>query len=402
MNPESAARPRTDASSPAFHAVERRGDCPFCTGASEPADLSPSIDATYCISLREEPWRAEKVSDLFHDVGLCRSVRFYRPTRGVEFSGAVWASHREIARHALAHGVERALIFEDDVSLPRNWPAQRARIFRALEKLPGDWMGFFLGHRPVQGHFVRRDILRVRSMYTHAYVANRPLLQWLAETEPMDPRVPVRGPNIAIDSAFANLPGMYALFPLIATQRFMGEYRFDTARTDTGARRRLLDPARYQYLTKYHGLRPAEILAVLASPFHRFTLERFRKRSGVRRSEDASLIHDSGLLDDAYYRQTYPGVASSGMSSIMHYVWFGARELRNPHPLFDTAFYLGQKPRLRHRDENPLAHYLRTGAREGLDPHPSFSTSAYLASHPELEASGVNPLVHSLRGRSGG
>jgi hypothetical protein len=252
----------------------------------------------------------------------------------------------------------------------------------------------------VQGHFVRRDVLRVRSMYTHAYVANRPLLEWLAETEPMDPRVPVRGPNIAIDSAFANLPGMYALFPMVATQRFMGEYRFDTTRTDAGARRPLLDPARYQYLTKYHGLRPAEILAVLGSPFHQFTLEKLRARSGVRRSEDAGLIHDSGLVDEAYYSQNYPDVAASGMSAIMHYVWFGARERRNPHPHFDTAFYLGQGPRLRHRDENPLAHFLRTGAREGLDPHPSFSTSGYVANHPELEASGLNPLVHFVRSGS--
>jgi hypothetical protein len=189
---------------------------------------------------------------------------------------------------------------------------------------------------------------------------------------------------------------------MIATQRFLGEYRFDTARTDAGARRSLLDPARYQYLTKYHGLRPAEILAVLASPFHRFTLETFRKRSGVRRSEDANLIHESGLVDDAYYRETYPGVAASGMSSMMHYVWFGARERRNPHPLFDTAFYLGQNPRLRHPDETPLAHFLRTGAAEGLDPHPSFSTSAYVASHPELQGSGVNPLVHFVRSRAAG
>lgn len=390
-----AVTPESDG---AFHPVPRRAACPFCAGAAAVADLAPAVEAVYCIALAEEPERAERAADLFHALGLCRAVTFYRPRRGVEFSAAVWASHREVARHALAEGARRALIFEDDVVLPPNWPRRRRRVLRALERLPPDWWGFFLGHRPVQGYFVMHDVMRVRSMYTHAYIANAPLLAWLAKTEPMDPRVPVRGQNPAIDSAFANLPGMYALFPMIALQRFMGAYRFDAALDPTGRRRSLLDPGRYQYLTKYHGLRAAEAATVLASPVHRLTLERRRAASGRRRSEEARLIAESGLLDDAFYRATYPGVAAAGMGSLMHYLWFGAAEGRDPHPLFNTRHYLGQKPDLA-PGENPLAHYIRSGWRQGLDPHPAFDTSGYLEAHPDLAVSGPNPLVHFLRGQ---
>lgn len=383
-----------------FHPVSRRPECPYCAGVAAAADLAPAVEAAYCIALAEEPERAERAADLFHAVGLCRAVTFYRPRRGVEFSAAVWASHREVARHALARGLPRALILEDDVFLPRSWPRRRRRVLRALERLPSGWWGFFLGHRPVQGHFVTHDVMRVRSMYTHAYIANAPLLDWLAETEPMDPRVPVRGRNPAIDSAFANLPGMYALFPMIALQRFMGAYRFDAALDPTGRRRSILDPGRYQYLTKYHGLRAAEAAAVALSPVHRLTLERRRAQSGRRRSEEARLIAESGLLDDAFYRAAYPGVAAAGMEPLMHYLWFGAAEGRDPHPLFNTRHYLGQRPDLS-RDENPLAHYIRSGWRQGLDPHPGFDTSAHLEAHPELAAAGLNPLVHFLRSRGG-
>jgi len=45
---------------------------------------------------------------------------------------------------------------------------------------------------------------------------------------------------------------------------------------------------------------------------------------------------------------------------------------------------------------NPLVHYVRFGAREGRDPHPFFSTSYYLEKVPIVAASGFNPLLHYL------
>jgi hypothetical protein len=60
---------------------------------------------------------------------------------------------------------------------------------------------------------------------------------------------------------------------------------------------------------------------------------------------DVRLIRDSGLFDEDWYRRTYPDVAASGMGAVEHYLAIGAREGRNPGPLFDTAYYARQMAR---------------------------------------------------------
>jgi len=106
------------------------------------------------------------------------------------------------------------------------------------------------------------------------------------------------------------------------------------------------------------------------------------------------LVSRSGLFDPVYYRQTYPSVARSRIPPILHYLVYGWREGKNPHPLFDTCWYREQYPDVAANGVHPLVHYLRKGWREGKDPHPLFVTEYYLANHPEVESSGLNPLVH--------
>ena len=97
------------------------------------------------------------------------------------------------------------------------------------------------------------------------------------------------------------------------------------------------------------------------------------------------------LFDAAYYRERTPGVARSGLDPFLHYVWFGARQDRNPNADFDTAFYRRQSGRTR---LDPVRHYQRIGAVAGLDPSPAFSTSLYLARYPDVVSAGINPLLH--------
>ena len=63
------------------------------------------------------------------------------------------------------------------------------------------------------------------------------------------------------------------------------------------------------------------------------------------RDGDIGLVRDSGLFDEGWYRDTYPDVAQSGLGAIEHYLAIGAREGRNPGPLFDTAYYARQMAR---------------------------------------------------------
>jgi hypothetical protein len=106
------------------------------------------------------------------------------------------------------------------------------------------------------------------------------LLAWLADTEPLSADVATwrRIPG-SIDGAMVNLPGMYALFPMVARQRFLGDYRVDARVDETGRPRAWYDGDRWRYHFLFRGALVAEALAVVLSPFHRFTLERYRREA---------------------------------------------------------------------------------------------------------------------------
>jgi hypothetical protein len=251
-----------------------------CTGRRLVTRLPKALDAIYCISLQEQPHRTRQAIAHFHRIGLCRHVTFYRPTRGKNADYAIWASHQAVACHALSNGQRHALVLEDDVFFRRPWCKLAPRIAQAIPYLPPSWWCFYLGHVPIQGFFVRSNIMRVRSACTHAYIAGPCLLTWLAETEPLSAEVAI-WPLIghSIDGAMANLPSMYALFPMAVRQRFLGDYRLNTHIDACGRPRSWRDGDRWRYNFIFRGALVVEAFAALISPFHWFTLERNRERS---------------------------------------------------------------------------------------------------------------------------
>jgi GT2 family glycosyltransferase len=116
-------------------------------------------------------------------------------------------------------------------------------------------------------------------------------------------------------------------------------------------------------------------------------------------------ILKSQIFDPQWYLDMYPDVAAARRDPLLHYIAHGAREGRDPHPLFSTTWYLTRYPDVALAGMNPLYHYIQYGSRpqEGRDPHPEFSTSYYYENNPEIVARGENPLCHYLRvGRSSG
>ena len=313
----------------------------------------------------EQPARTARAAAHFHAIGLCRQIVFYRPQRAKNTNLGVWTSHRAVAQQALASGHRRALILEDDIEFRRPLYDLAPRLARALAAVPPDWWGLYLGHFPFQAYFVAPGLLRTRSVLAHAYIANAPLLEWLAGTKPATAEVPMwRRIGVSVNSAMSNLPAMYAVFPMMAMQKFLGEYRIDSKKTADGRRRKWTDIDRWRNLGIFRGTLAAEALAILASPLHRLTLERNIRRVHMGMSRDAHTIRAAGLFDDEFYLRGNPDVAADEVDPLLHYLMHGASERRWPNPDFDPAFYASQAATLRPR-ENPLLHYIATGRQLG-------------------------------------
>lgn len=315
-----------------FEPVAKLHHCEFCNGGGGASAFAPFFDAVYCLSLQEQPHRTAAMADLFHRLGLCANATFLRPRRAKHQPRAIWQSHRDMACHAMDRGFCKVLIFEDDADIRIGRDRLQARLGKAMAGLPDDWWGLFLGHAPLQAYPIGFRLLRARSGASHAYVASQRLLLWLAGTEPTDPEVPVcRTIGAGIDAALANLPGMYALFPMVATQRFTKDYRVDPLRDELGRPLKLIDLKRYRTFLICNMMRSAEALAVLLAPWHWLTLEFFRKRSGQALRRAARAIRASNGFDEEWYIRTYPDIADCGRLPLEHYLVDGLREGRRPN-----------------------------------------------------------------------
>jgi hypothetical protein len=255
-----------------YHRCPPDPACAYCDGAirgtADALDWS-FLDAVYCISLKSRDDRAAQAAAEFHKTGLCQRVLFYRPDRHPKngFIGG-WGSHRSVAMHALARDAQRVLIFEDDVLFDRRLRPRTVRsIACALDRLPPDWTIFFLGHWPLSAYPIRLNVLRTRSACSHAYIASPRLLRWLAE-HPWDAggveRSRIAGKGV--DSAYARLPGTFALFPMIAIQRVGRSDNFVPKKKARRRLRHLVTRSGYRELWLSKLMRPAEMMVVLLSP----------------------------------------------------------------------------------------------------------------------------------------
>jgi GR25 family glycosyltransferase involved in LPS biosynthesis len=256
---------------PVFHPCPPDPSCPYCNGsidAAEALDWS-FLDGVYCISLKSREDRATAVAAQFHAVGLCRQLLFYRPLRfpGRGYIGS-WGSHRAVAEHARAQGCETTLIFEDDVQFVRRLSPRSVRaIGRAIERLPPDWMIFFLGHWPLWAYFVHPNVLRTSSACAHAYIVSPRLLGWLHEHPWGTPGIEKRRLiGKALDSAYAMLPATYALFPMIATQSVSKSDNFNHSHKKNFKLKHLVTHSRHREWLLSNLMRPGEAIVVLLSP----------------------------------------------------------------------------------------------------------------------------------------
>lgn len=89
------------------------------------------------------------------------------------------------------------------------------------------------------------------------------------------------------------------------------------------------------------------------------------------------------MFDTSFYLENNRDVAEAQFEPLAHYLEFGWKEGRNPHPFFSTRWYLKQAHLNEHSEINPLTHYLTIGRAMGLltspDHNPPNRPIAFLA-----------------------
>jgi SAM-dependent methyltransferase len=101
----------------------------------------------------------------------------------------------------------------------------------------------------------------------------------------------------------------------------------------------------------------------------------------------------SGLFDRGYYEHSNPDVPRGRLASLKHFLLFGGREGRSPHPMFDSSFYLEKYPDVRGAGINPLIHFLRFGRAEHRYPNRKCRLFEFLT---PAERRKFQPLVEPL------
>lgn len=266
-----------------FHPCPVEPACPYCGDgpASGGARDWSFLDGAYCVSLQSRPDRAASAAAELHRVGLCRMTLFHRPVKNENWPVAgIWEAHRAVAMHALASGRKNVLILEDDVVFSQWLGARKVRaIGAAMGRLPSDWMIFYLGHMSRWAFLVRRNVVHVSSTAAHAYIASPRLLTWLRDrpfgTQGIK-RVRISGRGI--DAAYARLPGTYAVFPLIATQSASPSDHIVRPGKELNIKKpkHLFTRTRYRELILSKAMRPAQYVALVASPAY-FAIRKARR-----------------------------------------------------------------------------------------------------------------------------
>jgi hypothetical protein len=103
-----------------------------------------------------------------------------------------------------------------------------------------------------------------------------------------------------------------------------------------------------------------------------------------------------GLVDQDWYRATYPDVSAANVDPVDHYVMYGWRERRDPSAWFHTAWYMAQNADVAASGICPLVHYARYGAAEDRRPCSGFDTGWYARHYLNADSPSTDALAHFL------
>ncbi|MDR2967426.1 MAG: glycosyltransferase family 2 protein [Methanobacteriaceae archaeon] len=124
-------------------------------------------------------------------------------------------------------------------------------------------------------------------------------------------------------------------------------------------------------------------------------------------------IKKSALFDSTYYYEKNPDVKKEAIDPLLHYIFHGYTEGRNPSPIFDGNHYLKKYSDIKKSHINPLIHYLLYGQYENrrykfiksykfkkeykiILKSKKFDLTLYKKKYPEVEKMSMDPIMHYL------
>jgi glycosyltransferase involved in cell wall biosynthesis len=94
-----------------------------------------------------------------------------------------------------------------------------------------------------------------------------------------------------------------------------------------------------------------------------------------------------------FYLTRYPELASRRAHPILHYLLYGIREKRAPHPLFWPRWVNNSQA----KSSIGLVEYLSKQETDSTGPNPFFNPMLYFERYPDVKGAGSNALSHYLR-----
>ncbi len=76
-------------------------------------------------------------------------------------------------------------------------------------------------------------------------------------------------------------------------------------------------------------------------------------------------IKQLDLFDENFYLNKYPDIKAYSGNLLVHYLYHGYKENKNPSLIFDTNYYLNKYPEVNNSEQNPLVHYVTYGRKKG-------------------------------------
>jgi hypothetical protein len=177
-------------------------------------DFWSLFGAVYCISLPSRPDRRRAVALRFAEAGLAERVVFWEAVaRAEDPARGCWESHASLMRHAAERGIDRLLVFEDDVLFTRLPGLEETRSVAALLDR-ADWNVLHLGCKPYHLRASPLPLLyRCHALDSHAYVLSLDFMRRAQRARYAKLLFPH-----CIDCLFLVSRGTWALAPMLCTQ----------------------------------------------------------------------------------------------------------------------------------------------------------------------------------------